>query len=78
MSGLVSAPAEIIYRLGYQLTPRVRLSEFIKQYDGIYQTVLSRRMTRHISMSLSASFDTRPEGPSIQQDIYLVGFGYSE
>jgi hypothetical protein len=78
MNALISSPTEVIYRLGYQLTPRVRLSEMIKQIDGIFQTILSRRMTAHIGMSLSVSFDTSPLGPSIQQDTYLVGFSWSE
>ena len=78
MSGLFSKPNEVIYQLSYPVTPRVTLSELIKQMDGTFQTVLARSLTPHVSVSLSVTFDTNPEGASIQQNIYLVGLGYSE
>jgi len=78
MSGLVSKPNEVIYQFSYPISKRVTLSELIKQMDGTYQTVLARALTSHVAVSLSVSFDTNPQGANIQQNIYLVGLGYSE
>lgn len=78
MSGLVSSPSEVIYRMGYVLSPRYSLSALIKQMDGIYQLVLTRKLTAHLSTSLTGSIDTKPFGPTIQQNLALVGLSWSE
>ena len=78
MTGLVSAPAEVIYRFGYAISPRYSVSALIKQEDGIYQLVGSRRLTSHLSTSLTGSIDTRKFGPTVQQNLLLVGLSWSE
>jgi len=78
MSGVISSPTETIYSLGYQVTQRVRLQALHKQQDGLYQLIASRRMSKRISCSLTGSTDKRREGPTVQQDLILVGLSWSE
>jgi hypothetical protein len=78
MSGIVSKPVEVIYTVAYPFTTRVKISFVYKQIDGVYQVVATRKINRHVSTSLTASVDTRPEGPTIQQNLVLLGFSYSE
>lgn len=77
MTGIVSSPTEVIYTFGYDFTPRVRGSFLHKQEDGIYQVIASRRMTRTLTTSITASRDTRAAGPTIQQDLLLLGFSWA-
>jgi hypothetical protein len=78
MSGILSSPNEIIYSLGYSFSPRVRGTFLHRQEDGLYQLVFSRRLSRRLSTSLSGSVDTKREGPSVQQNLVLLGFSWSE
>lgn len=78
MSGIVSRPSEYIYSLGYPLSPRVTMSGIYRQVDGIYQVVWSRRMTRTISATVTGSIDSLPAGPSVQQNLFLVGLSWSD
>ncbi len=78
MTGIVSKPAEVTYTCGYPLTSRVRVSGLYKQYDGLYQLVGTRQMTKSISMSLSGSIDAKKEGPAVQQNLFLVGLAWSD
>lgn len=78
MSGVISAPTEVWYSLGYQLTPKINVTALYKQIDGIYQLVFTRKVTSHFSTSLTGSVDTLPAGPVVQQNLVLVGFIWSE
>lgn len=78
MTGIVSAATEIIYNLGYDLTQKMRLEAVHRQMDGLYQLVASRRLTNHLSTSLTASTDTKDAGPTVKQDLILLGFSWSE
>ncbi len=76
MTGIVSDPKEYIYQLGYQFTPRVHGAWIEKQVDGISQLVFSRRMTSHISASITALVDRSDAGLSSKQELYLVGLSW--
>lgn len=78
MSGIISKPNEFIYTAGYAVNPRITVSGIYKQTDGLYQLVVSRRMNRHIITSITGSLDTLPAGPTVQQNLLLVGFSWSE
>jgi hypothetical protein len=78
MTGVISAPTEVIYTIGYDFTPRVHGTFMYKQEDGIYQLITSRRMTRTLTASLTASTDRRREGPTVQQDLLLLGLSWSD
>jgi hypothetical protein len=78
MNGIVSNPEEIVYSAGYPLTPRVRISALYKQYDGLYQIIATRQMTKHITTSITGSTDQRMTGPSVHQNLILFGFGWTE
>lgn len=78
MSGIVSSPVELIYSLGGQVSSRIHVAALYKQIDGIYQLVLTRRMTRQISTSITGSIDALAAGPTVQQNLVLVGFSWSE
>lgn len=77
MSGIISAPREVIYSFGYQVNPRVHTAFLHKSDDGIYQVVASRRLNRSVTASITASKDTRKEGPNYQQDLFLLGFSWA-
>lgn len=78
MSGIISSPTEYIYTLGYQLTQRVGVSALYRQMDGLYQLVFSRRMTRSIACSLTGSIDTAAAGPTVQQNLVLLGLSWAD
>jgi len=78
MTGIVSSPAELIYSCAYPLTTRVTLEAVYKQYDGLYQLVATRRMTHNISTSITGSTDTRTSGPSVHQNLVLLGLSWNE
>jgi hypothetical protein len=78
MSGIVSAPAEMIYSVAYPLTKRVRAGFVYRQMDGLYQAVVSRQISSHLSTSVTGSVDTRAEGPIVQQNLFLVGLSWNE
>ncbi len=77
MNGVISKPEEVIYTFGYGFTPRVRGSFVHKSEDGIYQLVFSRRMSQSLSASVTASKDTLKAGPTVQQDLLLLGFSWT-
>jgi hypothetical protein len=77
MTGIVSAPTEVIYSVIYPVTKRVRLTMLHRQTDGLYQAVATRQLTPSLSTSLSASTDNSPKGDSVKQDLILVGFSWS-
>lgn len=76
MTGIVSAPKELIYSIGYQFTPRVRGDVIERQTDESTQIVFSRRMTTNISASITALQDRSNKGLSSKQDLYLVGLSW--
>ena len=78
MNGVLSSPKELIYSLGYNLTTRVKVEALYREYQQLMQLVLSRRVTKHISVSLTGSSGQLPSDATIHQDLILVGFGYSE
>lgn len=78
MTGIVSSPSELIYTFEYPFTPKWRLGALYKEWDGIYQLVVSRKINSHMSTSVTGSVDTRPEGPIVQQNLFLLGFAWNE
>lgn len=78
MSGVVSAPTEMIYTVGFQVSPRVRVKALHNDWDGLTQLITTRQMTKSISCSLTASQDTKPQGRTVQQDMLLVGLAWSD
>ena len=78
MNGILSKPTEQIYTFGYQVNRRVRASALYRREDGLYQLVVSRQMTKAISTSFTGSVDTRKEGPTIQQNLFLLGLAWSD
>ncbi len=68
---------ETIVMLGGQANPRWRLSGMVKFNDGIHQMVATRRLTNALSLSLTGSVDTREEGLLVKQDLFLIGFVYT-
>ncbi len=78
MSGLISAPDEWIYSCAYPLTKRLTVKGLYRQNDGLYQLVLTRRLTSKMSTSLTGSTDTSRSGPSVQQSLVLVGFTWTD
>lgn len=78
MNGIVSAPDEIIYSLGFPVSPRVYVQAVHKQEDGIYQLIGTRRLTKSISTSLTCMTDQSDKGESVKQDLYLVGLSWSD
>ena len=78
MSGIISAPVDIIYTLGYQLNPRVHLEALYKQAEQLAQVVASRRLTKHISTSVTASTGQLPSDPTFYQNLLLFGFSWTE
>jgi hypothetical protein len=77
MNGLLS-PNEEIYSLGYPINPRTRVTGIYKRVDGLYQLIFTRQLTKRISSSLTGSVDTRDEGPTIRQNLLLVGLSWSD
>lgn len=76
MTGILSSPKELTYTVGYQFTPKVAASFVEKQYDGVSQLVVSRRLTDHLAASVTASVDSKDEGPAVKQQLYLIGFSW--
>lgn len=78
MDGVISSPSEYIYTIGYPINPRIYTTFLYRQNDGVYQSVWTRRMTKHISTSLTGSIDTHRYGPIQQQNLFLVGLSWNE
>lgn len=78
MNGLISAPNEVIYNVGYNINPRVRVEFLHRQVQELWQLVLSRKLSKHITISLTGSSGQLPTYPDIYQNLALIGFGYSE
>jgi hypothetical protein len=78
MNGVISAPKDIIFTLGYQATPRIKLESLYKQYEQLVQFVVSRKMTTHVNMSLTGSSGQVPDLPEFHQDLVLVGLSWNE
>lgn len=78
MTGLVSNPDEMVYTLAYPVTPRVRIKLLHNTWDGLSQFITTRQMTKSISMSFTASQDTKRQGRTVQQDLLLVGLAWSD
>lgn len=78
MDGIISSPSEYIYTVGYAINPRISTKFVHRQKDGLYQSIWSRRMTKHISTSITGSVDTKVFGPVQQQNLFLVGLSWSE
>lgn len=78
MNGVLSKPNEMIYSVGYKLTPRVKVETLYREVHTLQQLVISRRMTRHITLSLTGSNGELPTYPDVKQTMTLVGVAYSE
>ena len=73
-----SSPEETIYSLGYQLTKRVKVTTLYREQDGVYQLVGTRQLTPRMSGSLSGSIDDQRSGPTVQQNLFLVGLSWRD
>ncbi len=78
MNGIISSPEELIYTLGYPVNKKVTVTAVHRQMDGVYQLVGTRRISRNLSTSLTASTDTKERGPTVKQDLILIGFAWTE
>ena len=78
MGGIVSSPNEYIWTASYPLTTRVTVSALHKQTDGLSQIVFARKINSHVSTTLTGSIDALPAGPTVQQNLILVGLTWSE
>lgn len=78
MKGVLSAPTEEIYSLAYPLSQKVRMSALYRRVDGLYQLVFTRPVTKSISASLTGSMDTLDAGPTVKQNLVLVGLAWSD
>lgn len=74
---LTDGDHEAILSLGGAVNKYWRVDSLVKHKDGIMQVVGTRRITDALSASLTGSTDSKPEGPSVQQDLVLLGFVYS-
>lgn len=73
-----SSPDEIVYEVSYPVSKRLRLSALHRQEDGLYQLVGSRQMTASLSTTVTASVDDRREGPTVQQNLFLIGLSWND
>jgi hypothetical protein len=79
MTGVLSKPNEVIYSVGKQVTPAVKVAVVVKEMAKLEQIVFTRKMSKHITMSFTASAGLVPNDPNNDyQNLYLVGFGWSE
>lgn len=78
MGGIISKPSEYIWTASYPINKRVSVSGVYKQTDGLYQVVFSRKVNSHVSTTLTGSIDSLPAGPTVQQNLILVGLSWSE
>lgn len=78
MSGIISSPVEYIYTMGYPVSNKVSVTGLYRQFDGLYQIIATRRLTKSIGTSITGSVDTREQGPTVKQDLILVGFSWSD
>lgn len=78
MNGVVSLPAETIYSLGYNLTPRLKVEALYREQRTLAQLILTRRLTRRLSVYVTGSQGQLPTVPDINQSLALLGFSYSE
>lgn len=77
MKGVLSAPVETMYSLGYPVNNRVRLSALHKDYDQLYQVSVGRVLAPGMWGSLTYSTDASDKGDTIKQDLILIGFHWS-
>jgi hypothetical protein len=77
MSGIISKPVEMIYTVGYQATPKIKLEAVHRQVQQLDQLVASRKMSKNITMSFTVSTGQVPGYPYIYQNLALVGFSYA-
>lgn len=78
MSGILSSPNETIYSVGYPITERISVAARVKEQDGIYQLVGTRRINKNMSTSLTGSTDRRAVGTNVQQDLVLIGLSWND
>lgn len=78
MNGVMSSPSETIYTVGYPINHKVHILALCREQDGVYQLVGTRRLTKKMSTSLTGSVDTRTEGPTVKQNLVLVGLSWSD
>lgn len=78
MDGLISSPKETIWSLAYPLTNRISMQGLYKEKDGVRQLTFTRRMTKHLNIFTSGLSDISATGPGVKQNLFLVGFTWSE
>lgn len=78
MGGIISKPTEMIWTASYPISQNLNVTGLYKQIDGLYQLVFARKLNAHVSTTLTGSIDTLPAGPTVQQNLILVGLSWSE
>jgi hypothetical protein len=71
-------PEETIYTLGYPVTKKIKISTIYKEQDGVFQLVGTRQISPRLSTSITGSVDGRAAGPTVQQNLLLVGLSWRE
>ncbi len=75
---MVQVNQEETLNLGYQINPLWRVSSYYKFEDGVAQLVVSRKITSTVSGTITGSTTTTPIGPSIRQNMALVGISWTQ
>jgi hypothetical protein len=64
--------------MSYKINELYTVSTYYKFYDGVYQLVGSRRITSSVSATLTGSTTTTESGPSVRQNIALIGISWTQ
>jgi len=78
MGGIISTPHEVIHSVGYNLNPRWKIEALYRQYQQLSQLVLTRKLNKHVNLTLTGSSGQLPSDSTIWQNLALVGFSYHE
>lgn len=78
MNGIISKPRDIITTVSKQVTRLVRLEAVYKTTEQLEQLVASRRMSKHITASITGSTGQLPGNPAIYQNLILIGMSWTE
>lgn len=69
---------EQTYTLGVPVTRTWTVSSYYKTYDGLFQLVGSKRLGPHMSATITGSTDSSDRGPTVKQDLFLVGLSWND
>lgn len=76
MKGLLT-PRDEILSLGYNLNPRWKVETLYRTLEKLTQVVISRRLSKHTSVSVTGSSGLIQD-TVIHQDLILFGIGWAE